>query len=126
MNGAKTIAKLVAGAAGAGLIYNFATKDTTTTTSLAEADNPSIRHDSREPNSNNVLISRRRIASGKEKKYRLAVEKSRDLVARFKERCGAPGVVIGVSVDGQIIWEEGKKRMNHSINLYNVVCCFLL
>lgn len=99
MSGAKTIAKVIAGAAGAGLIYQFAIKDTTT-----HVDDLSL-HD-REPNSN-VLISRVRIASGCEEKYRLAIEKSRDLVNRLKERYGAPGVVIGVSVDGQIIWEEG-------------------
>ncbi|XP_036431983.1 serine beta-lactamase-like protein LACTB, mitochondrial [Colossoma macropomum] len=40
-------------------------------------------------------------------KYRAAIEISRDLVQRIKDEVGAPGVVIGVSVDGTQVWCEG-------------------
>ncbi|XP_060770827.1 serine beta-lactamase-like protein LACTB, mitochondrial isoform X2 [Neoarius graeffei] len=40
-------------------------------------------------------------------KYRAAIEISRDLIQRIKDEVGAPGVVIGVSVDGTQVWGEG-------------------
>ncbi|KAK9952509.1 hypothetical protein ABG768_018347 [Culter alburnus] len=42
-------------------------------------------------------------------KYRAAVEASRDLLRRIKvqDEVGAPGMVIGVSVDGSHVWCEG-------------------
>ncbi|XP_072529788.1 serine beta-lactamase-like protein LACTB, mitochondrial isoform X1 [Salminus brasiliensis] len=40
-------------------------------------------------------------------KYSSAVEISRDLVQRIKDEVGAPGMVIGVSVDGTPVWCEG-------------------
>ncbi|CAL8293820.1 unnamed protein product [Boreogadus saida] len=39
--------------------------------------------------------------------YHSAVRVSRDLVERIKYEVGAPGLVIGVSVDGQQVWCEG-------------------
>ncbi|XP_041965187.1 serine beta-lactamase-like protein LACTB, mitochondrial isoform X2 [Alosa sapidissima] len=40
-------------------------------------------------------------------KYAEAIEISRDLVRRIKDEVGAPGMVIGVSVDGVQVWTEG-------------------
>ncbi|XP_031420326.1 serine beta-lactamase-like protein LACTB, mitochondrial isoform X2 [Clupea harengus] len=40
-------------------------------------------------------------------KYAEAIEISRDLVRRIKDEVGAPGMVIGVSVDGARVWTEG-------------------
>ncbi|KAL2093027.1 hypothetical protein ACEWY4_010339 [Coilia grayii] len=40
-------------------------------------------------------------------KYADAIEISRDLVRRIKDEVGAPGIVIGVSVDGAQVWTEG-------------------
>ncbi|KAF5907484.1 serine beta-lactamase-like protein LACTB, mitochondrial isoform X2, partial [Clarias magur] len=40
-------------------------------------------------------------------KYSAAIESSRDLVQRIKDEVGAPGMVIGVSVDGVQVWSEG-------------------
>ncbi|XP_061450717.1 serine beta-lactamase-like protein LACTB, mitochondrial [Rhineura floridana] len=36
-----------------------------------------------------------------------AVASSRDLLQRVKDEVGAPGIVIGVSVDGKEVWSEG-------------------
>ncbi|XP_051978585.1 serine beta-lactamase-like protein LACTB, mitochondrial [Xyrauchen texanus] len=40
-------------------------------------------------------------------KYRTAIEISRDLLQRNQVEVGAPGMVIGVSVDGNQVWCEG-------------------
>ncbi|XP_035763139.1 serine beta-lactamase-like protein LACTB, mitochondrial isoform X2 [Neolamprologus brichardi] len=40
-------------------------------------------------------------------RYKDAIKVSRDLVARIKDEVGAPGVVVGVSVDGAEVWCEG-------------------
>ncbi|XP_073688186.1 serine beta-lactamase-like protein LACTB, mitochondrial isoform X2 [Garra rufa] len=40
-------------------------------------------------------------------KYTAAIETSRDLLQRIKDEVGAPGMVIGVSVDGSHVWYEG-------------------
>lgn len=40
-------------------------------------------------------------------KYRAAIEISRDLLQRIKDEVGAPGMVIGVSVDGTQVWGDG-------------------
>ncbi|KAJ6664205.1 hypothetical protein lerEdw1_008423 [Lerista edwardsae] len=37
-----------------------------------------------------------------------AVQRSRDLLQRVKDEAGAPGIVIGVSVDGKVVWSEGE------------------
>ncbi|XP_066525318.1 serine beta-lactamase-like protein LACTB, mitochondrial isoform X2 [Hoplias malabaricus] len=39
--------------------------------------------------------------------YRAAIEISRDLLQRIKDEVGAPGLLVGVSVDGTQIWCEG-------------------
>ncbi|XP_077067226.1 serine beta-lactamase-like protein LACTB, mitochondrial isoform X2 [Siphateles boraxobius] len=39
--------------------------------------------------------------------YTAAIERSRDLLRRIKDEVGAPGMVIGVSVDGSHVWCEG-------------------
>ncbi|KAK7117815.1 hypothetical protein R3I94_023139 [Phoxinus phoxinus] len=39
--------------------------------------------------------------------YTAAIEASRDLLRRIKDEVGAPGMVIGVSVDGSHVWCEG-------------------
>ncbi|XP_019333051.2 serine beta-lactamase-like protein LACTB, mitochondrial [Alligator mississippiensis] len=36
-----------------------------------------------------------------------AAERSRDLLQRIKDEVGAPGIVVGVSVDGREVWCEG-------------------
>ncbi|CAH6873705.1 serine beta-lactamase-like protein LACTB, mitochondrial [Phodopus roborovskii] len=36
-----------------------------------------------------------------------AIQSSRDLLHRIKDEVGAPGIVIGVSVDGKEVWSEG-------------------
>lgn len=40
-------------------------------------------------------------------RYGNAIKVSRDLVERIKAEVGAPGVVVGVSVDGEQVWCEG-------------------
>ncbi|KTF92952.1 hypothetical protein cypCar_00026008 [Cyprinus carpio] len=40
-------------------------------------------------------------------KYSAAIDTSRDLLQRIKDEVGAPGMVIGVSVDGSHVWCEG-------------------
>ncbi|XP_074489029.1 serine beta-lactamase-like protein LACTB, mitochondrial isoform X2 [Sebastes fasciatus] len=40
-------------------------------------------------------------------RYRDAIQVSRDLVQRIQAEVGAPGVVVGVSVDGAQVWSEG-------------------
>jgi hypothetical protein len=37
-----------------------------------------------------------------------AILKARDLACRRKDEVGAPGIVIGVSINGKTVWEEGK------------------
>ncbi|XP_053318043.1 serine beta-lactamase-like protein LACTB, mitochondrial [Spea bombifrons] len=39
--------------------------------------------------------------------YSTAIERSRELLRRTKDEVGTPGVVVGVSVDGQAVWTEG-------------------
>ncbi|XP_053784876.1 serine beta-lactamase-like protein LACTB, mitochondrial isoform X2 [Desmodus rotundus] len=39
--------------------------------------------------------------------YARAIDSSRDLLHRIKDEVGAPGIVVGVSVDGKEIWSEG-------------------
>ncbi|CAB3373142.1 Hypothetical predicted protein [Cloeon dipterum] len=41
------------------------------------------------------------------RKLELAKEKARDALLKIKCEVGAPGVVIGVSVDGKVVWKEG-------------------
>ncbi|XP_036391281.1 serine beta-lactamase-like protein LACTB, mitochondrial isoform X2 [Megalops cyprinoides] len=40
-------------------------------------------------------------------RYTAAIEISRDLLQRIKDEVGAPGMVVGVSVDGTMVWCEG-------------------
>ncbi|KAG8197639.1 hypothetical protein JTE90_001569 [Oedothorax gibbosus] len=39
--------------------------------------------------------------------YQEAIEKSRDILQRVKDEKGIPGLVVGVSIDGNTVWEEG-------------------
>ncbi|TSM52310.1 Serine beta-lactamase-like protein LACTB, mitochondrial [Bagarius yarrelli] len=39
--------------------------------------------------------------------YSAAIERSRELLQRIKDEVGAPGLVIGVSVDGTQVWGDG-------------------
>ncbi|XP_049761787.1 serine beta-lactamase-like protein LACTB, mitochondrial isoform X2 [Elephas maximus indicus] len=41
------------------------------------------------------------------KRFARAIKSSRDLLHRIKDEVGAPGIVVGVSVDGKEIWSEG-------------------
>ncbi|XP_003463634.4 serine beta-lactamase-like protein LACTB, mitochondrial [Cavia porcellus] len=40
-------------------------------------------------------------------RFARAIESSRDLLHRIKDEVGAPGIVVGVSVDGREVWSEG-------------------
>ncbi|XP_036593035.1 serine beta-lactamase-like protein LACTB, mitochondrial [Trichosurus vulpecula] len=40
-------------------------------------------------------------------RFARAIESSRDLLHRIKDEVGAPGIVVGVSVDGKEVWSEG-------------------
>ncbi|XP_075821491.1 serine beta-lactamase-like protein LACTB, mitochondrial isoform X2 [Microtus pennsylvanicus] len=46
-------------------------------------------------------------ASPAAKGFSRAIESSRDLLHRIKDEVGAPGIVVGVSVDGKEVWSEG-------------------
>ncbi|XP_073508810.1 serine beta-lactamase-like protein LACTB, mitochondrial [Phyllobates terribilis] len=39
--------------------------------------------------------------------YSAAIVRSRELLSRVKDEVGSPGIVVGVSVDGQTVWSEG-------------------
>lgn len=39
--------------------------------------------------------------------YSTAIDSSRELLRRVKDEVGSPGIVVGVSVDGQAVWLEG-------------------
>ncbi|XP_069812447.1 serine beta-lactamase-like protein LACTB, mitochondrial [Dendropsophus ebraccatus] len=39
--------------------------------------------------------------------YVSAIDRSRELLRRVKDEVGSPGIVVGVSVDGQAVWLEG-------------------
>ncbi|XP_023365814.1 serine beta-lactamase-like protein LACTB, mitochondrial isoform X2 [Otolemur garnettii] len=41
------------------------------------------------------------------KSFARAIDSSRDLLHRIKDEVGAPGIVVGVSVDGKEVWSEG-------------------
>ncbi|XP_053175003.1 serine beta-lactamase-like protein LACTB, mitochondrial isoform X2 [Scomber japonicus] len=47
------------------------------------------------------------IVSPRADRYNAAIKVSRDLVERIQAEVGAPGIVVGVSVDGAQIWCEG-------------------
>ncbi|KAM6960610.1 serine beta-lactamase-like protein LACTB, mitochondrial [Aplochiton taeniatus] len=53
-------------------------------------------------------------------RYDAAIQVSRGLVERIKDEVGAPGVVIGVSVDGAQVWCEG---LGYSDLENRVPCC---
>lgn len=38
-----------------------------------------------------------------------AIVKARDLAYRMKDEVGAPGLVIGVSINGRTVWAEGER-----------------
>lgn len=40
-------------------------------------------------------------------KYQSTIDKSRDILKRLKDEVGTPGIVIGVSINGRSIWQEG-------------------
>jgi hypothetical protein len=41
-----------------------------------------------------------------------AIVKARELAYRRKDEVGAPGIVIGVSINGKTVWEEGKRDVS--------------
>ncbi|KAJ8417328.1 hypothetical protein AAFF_G00285550 [Aldrovandia affinis] len=53
-------------------------------------------------------------------RYCTAIENSRDLLQRIKDEVGAPGMVVGVSVDGTQIWCEG---LGYADLENRVACC---
>ncbi|XP_006899671.1 PREDICTED: serine beta-lactamase-like protein LACTB, mitochondrial isoform X2 [Elephantulus edwardii] len=46
-------------------------------------------------------------ATALSRRFARAIESSRDLLHRIKDEVGAPGIVVGVSVDGKEVWSEG-------------------
>lgn len=96
MNRTITFASIVSGVAGAGIAYAFKSVDTF-------SDN-GIPYFERNSNSLNPIV---RILPDPKQKFETAIKVSQELVKRFKDEIGAPGLVIGVSVDGKIVWEEG-------------------
>ncbi|KAM6201769.1 serine beta-lactamase-like protein LACTB, mitochondrial isoform 2-T2 [Rhynchocyon petersi] len=46
-------------------------------------------------------------AAALSRRFARAIESSRDLLHRIKDEVGAPGIVVGVSVDGKEVWSEG-------------------
>lgn len=48
-------------------------------------------------------------ASDRVSRLEKAKSKARDLLLRVKDEAGAPGIVIGVSIDGKVVWKEGAK-----------------
>jgi hypothetical protein len=40
-----------------------------------------------------------------------AIAKAKELACRRKDEVGAPGIVIGVSINGKTVWEEGKRNV---------------
>ncbi|XP_034032378.1 serine beta-lactamase-like protein LACTB, mitochondrial isoform X2 [Thalassophryne amazonica] len=51
--------------------------------------------------------SREVAAADRTQLYKSAIKASRDFSERIKDEVGAPGLVVGVSVDGEQVWSEG-------------------
>ncbi|GAB6019367.1 hypothetical protein CHUAL_000955 [Chamberlinius hualienensis] len=63
-------------------------------------------------NTNEVIepcncVEKNRNYTHKQTKFYTAIEKSKALVEKFQAITGAPGIVVGVTVDGKTAWEEG-------------------
>lgn len=43
----------------------------------------------------------------RDNRYTNAIRESKDLIRKIKDEVGAPGIVVGVSIDGTVVWEEG-------------------
>jgi hypothetical protein len=66
-----------------------------------------------EDNERNILLSPSVSTAGYEKQnlsLQNAIAKARDLAYRKKDEVGAPGLVIGVSINGKTVWVEGEYR----------------
>lgn len=100
MNKSSALVGIVSGLFGAGSVYILKSKDTIANEAVPK---------SLEANSN-ILNPKIRLSENKLKNYETAVKKSQELVKRFKDEIGVPGLVIGVSVDGNTVWEEGNKK----------------
>jgi hypothetical protein len=64
-----------------------------------------------ENNERNILLSQSVSTAGYEKQnisLQNAIVKARDLAYRKKNEVGAPGLVIGVSINGKTVWAEGE------------------
>lgn len=108
MNKSSALVGIVSGLFGAGSVYILKSKDTIANEAVPK---------SLEANSN-ILNPKIRLSENKLKNYETAVKKSQELVKRFKDEIGVPGLVIGVSVDGNTVWEEGnKKKIKLPLNL---------
>ncbi|XP_076984252.1 serine beta-lactamase-like protein LACTB, mitochondrial isoform X2 [Tamandua tetradactyla] len=59
------------------------------------------------PEQSPALWSPQTAAQLPSKRFARAIESSRDLLHRIKDEVGAPGIVVGVSVDGKEVWSEG-------------------
>ncbi|KAL0269714.1 UNVERIFIED_CONTAM: hypothetical protein PYX00_007353 [Menopon gallinae] len=55
----------------------------------------------------NQLLPKKCVSQAQGNKYDAVFQRCRELVKKFQHETGAPGVVVGVSVDGNVIWEEG-------------------
>jgi hypothetical protein len=70
-----------------------------------------------ENNERNVLLSPSVSREGYEKQniyLQNAIIKARDLAYRKKDEVGAPGLVIGVSINGKTVWAEGELSLYFS------------
>lgn len=98
MNKTTTLVGFVSGLSGAAIAYAFKSRDTIHSEGVTKCFEPNL----------NILSPHIRISENAQK-FETAIKKSRELVRRFNCQVGNPGLVIGVSVDGSIIWEEGNK-----------------
>lgn len=97
MNKTASVVSFISGLGGAGVAYAILSRDTKVCESVTPV---------KAPNSN-VLNPSVRISNNRDKKFEIAIKKSQEMAKIFRDEIGTPGLVIGVSVDGKTIWEEG-------------------
>ncbi|KAK6639306.1 hypothetical protein RUM43_007578 [Polyplax serrata] len=102
MNKTSSVVSFISGLGGAGVAYAILSRDTKVCESVTPV---------KAPNSN-VLNPSVRISNNRDKKFEIAIKKSQEMANIFRDEIGTPGLVIGVSVDGKTIWEEGFGHAN--------------
>jgi hypothetical protein len=77
-----------------------------------------------EDNKNSILLLNPSVRTAGYEKQDLslqsAIVKARDLACRKKDEVGAPGLVIGVSINGKTVWAEGEYHViaAHSVAFF--------